>query len=351
MARYPDDALLLNFDVPRLYGFQMDDFRRLDAIIADKGCKHLFFDEIQVVDGWELYINQKLQEGYQVVITGSNASLLSRELGTHLTGRHVDSVLYPFSYTEYCGIQGVEPSTHNFNDYLTTGGFPAYIRWQDERLLNELANDILYRDILVRYNIRDEKPIKNLLLFVIANIGNRVSATRLVDAIGVKTGNTVMDYLAYLENTYIIQLVSKFSYSYRAQLINPKKMYSIDTGLHSVLSPSASQDKGHKLENAVYSALKRQGYEVYYFEEERKECDFVLCHHNHPEAVVQVCLELNSDNEARELGGLKQAMSSFGFTEGLILTDHQEDEIHQDGHTVHIVPAWKWLTKSSVTPK
>lgn len=351
MARYPDDALLLNFDVPRLYGFQMDDFRRLDAIIADKGCKHLFFDEIQVVDGWELYINQKLQEGYQVVITGSNASLLSRELGTHLTGRHVDSVLYPFSYTEYCGIQGVDPSVHTFNDYLTTGGFPAYIRWQDERLLNELANDILYRDILVRYNIRDEKPIKNLLLFVIANIGNRVSATRLVDAIGVKTGNTVMDYLAYLENTYIIQLVSKFSYSYRAQLINPKKMYCIDTGLHSVLSPSASQDKGHKLENAVYLALKRQGYEVYYFEEERKECDFVLCHHNHPEAVVQVCLELNSDNEARELGGLKQAMSSFGFTEGLILTDHQEDEIHQDGHTVRIVPVWKWLTKSSVTPK
>ncbi len=345
MARYPEDSLLLNFDVPRLYGFQLDDFRRLDTIIADKGCHHLFFDEIQVVEGWELYINQKLQEGYQVVITGSNASLLSRELGTHLTGRHVDSVLYPFSYTEYCGIRNVQPSADTFNDYLTTGGFPTYIQWKDERLLNELANDILYRDILVRYNIRDEKPIKNLLLFVVANIGNRISATRVADAIGVKTANTVVDYLSYLENTYIIQLVPKFAYSYRAQLINPKKMYCIDTGLHSVLSPSASQDRGHKLENAVYLALKRQGYEVFYFEEERKECDFVLCRRNHPEAVVQVCLELNSDNEARELGGLKQAMAFFGFAEGLILTDNQEDEIQQDGHTIHIVPVWKWLTE------
>lgn len=147
-----------------------------------------------------------------------------------------------------------------------------------------------------------------------ANIGNRISATRLVDAIGVKTTNTVLDYLAYLENAYIIQLMPKFSYSYRAQLINPKKMYCIDTGLHSVLSPSASQDKGHKLENAVYLALKRQGYEVFYFEEARKECDFVLCRHNQPEAVVQVCLELNSDNEARELGRLKRAMAYFGFS-------------------------------------
>lgn len=345
MARYPDDSLLLNFDVPRLYGFQMEDFRRLDAIIADKGCRHLFFDEIQVVTGWEMYINQKLQEGYQVVITGSNASLLSRELGTHLTGRHIDSVLYPFSYTEYCGIKGVQASADTFGDYLTTGGFPAYIRWQDERLLNELANDILYRDILVRYNIRDEKPIKNLLLFVIANIGNRISAARLVDAIGVKTGNTVVDYLAYLENTYIIQLVPKFSYSYRVQLINPKKMYCIDTGLHSVLSPSFSQDKGHKLENVVYLALKRQGYEVFYFDEERKECDFVLCRHNQPTAAIQVCLELNSDNEARELGGLKQAMAYFDFKNGLILTDNQEDEIQYDGHTIRIVPVWKWITE------
>lgn len=345
MARYQDDSLLLNFDVPRLYGFQMDDFRRLDTIIAERGCRHLFFDEIQVVQGWELYINQKLQEGFQVVITGSNASLLSRELGTHLTGRHVDSVLYPFSYTEYCGIRDVDTSAETFNDYLNTGGFPAYIRWQDERLLNELANDILYRDILVRYNIRDEKPIKNLLLFVMANIGNRISATRLVDVIGVKTTNTVVDYLTYLENTYLLQLVPKFSYSYRAQLISPKKMYCIDTGLHNALSPSSSQDRGHKLENAVYLALRRQGYEVFYFEEERKECDFVLCRHNHPEAVVQVCLELNSDNEARELGGLTQAMDYFNLTQGLILTENQEDEIHQDKRTIYITPVWKWLTK------
>lgn len=345
MARHQDDSLLLNFDTPRLYGFQMDDFRRLDAIITECGCKHLFFDEIQVVKGWELYINQKLQEGYQVVITGSNASLLSRELGTHLTGRHVDSVLYPFSYTEFCGIRGVATSAETFNDYLTTGGFPAYIRWQDERLLNELANDVLYRDILVRYNIRDEKPIKNLLLFVMANIGNRISATRLVDVIGVKTTNTVVDYLTYLENTYLIQLVPRFSYSYRAQLISPKKMYCIDTGLHNALSPSSSQDKGHKLENAVYLALRQQGYEIFYFEEERKECDFVLCRHNQPEAVVQVCLELNSDNEARELGGLTQAMDYFNLTQGLILTESQEDEIHQDTRTIYITPVWKWLTK------
>lgn len=337
----PDRTLLLNFDAPQLYNFQIDDFQLLDTLIEEQGCQKLFFDEIQNIKGWELYVNAKLREGFQVVVTGSNATLLSKELGTHLTGRHIDTVLHPFSFAEFCEFQHLAPSVDSLNAYLGAGGFPAYLKTQNEEVLSSLLTDILYRDILVRYNLRDEKALRSLLLYLMGNIGNRVSATRLASIIGVKTTNTAADYLTYLENTYLFSLLPRFAYAYRVQVVSPKKVYCCDLGLQSVTTPSYTQDKGHKLENMAFLELQRQGYELFYFDENKKECDFVACSQHRPLKVVQVCQELNHENEEREVGGLVEAMRFFHLDKGLILTEKQEDTLRIEGKEIQIMPLYQ----------
>ena len=343
MRQHPS-SLYLNFDTPSLYGFEMNDFRVLDAVIDERKPEWLFFDEMQVVQGWEVYVRSKLEQGYHVVVTGSNSSMLSRELGTRLTGRHLDYTLYPFSYSEYLGFTQAEPSADTMRAYLRTGGMPEYVKTGEPRVITDLISDILYRDILVRYNLRDEQALKNLFAYLMGNIGNLVSANKLTSAIGVKSSATVGDYFTFLENSFLVKFVSKFSYSYKSQLLNPKKVYCIDLGLHTVSTPSFSQDTGHRLENEICLELLRNGYELYYFSESQHECDFVLCRNNDPEAVVQVCESLTHENERREVSGLVAAMDALHLDRGLILTLDQDDLLYNGNHEIRVMPVWKWLT-------
>lgn len=346
MKQHSAAALYLNFDTPNLYGFEINDFRVLDAIIEEWKPVWLFFDEIQVVQGWEVYVRSKLEQGYRVVITGSNSTMLSRELGTRLTGRHLSYTLYPFSYMEYIGFTQQTASATSLEKYLNCGGFPEYVQDDNPKILEDLTNDILYRDILVRYNLHDEQALKNLYAYLMGNIGNLTSANRLTNAIGVKSAATVGGYFSYLENSYLIKFLPKFSFSYKSQLLNPRKVYSIDLGLHRVSTPSFSQDTGHKLENEVYLELLRKGYELFYFSENQHECDFVLCKNNAPSAVIQVCESLNHENEQREVDGLVEAMKYFKFSKGTILTLDQEDLIFSGDREIRVVPLWKCLSAS-----
>ena len=343
MKRHTETSLYLNFDTPNLYGFQINDFRVLDAVIEERKPVWLFFDEIQVVQGWEVYVRSKLEQGYRVVVTGSNSTMLSRELGTRLTGRHLSYTLYPFSYMEYLGFTKQAASAESLEKYLSCGGFPEYVQDENPRILTDLINDILYRDILVRYNLHDESALKSLFVYLMGNIGNLTSANKLTNAIGVKSAATVAGYFSYLENSYLIKFLPKFSFSYKSQLLNPRKVYSIDHGLHRVSTPSFSQDKGHVIENEVYLELLRKEYELFYFSENQHECDFVLCRHNAPESVIQVCESLNHENEQREVGGLVEAMNFFKFSKGTILTFDQEDVMYSEDKEIRIMPVWKWL--------
>lgn len=204
----PEEVLSLNFDTPLLYGFEFSDFRIVDEVIKEhEGCIALLFDEIQIVDGWEVYIRGKLDEGFYVGITGSNASMLSRELGTKLTGRHITKELFPFSYAEYCGFTGKTIGDSSLYDYLHQGGFPQYLQLDDQDVLTDLVNDIVYRDIAVRYNIRDDHSLKSLLAYLMGNVGNLVSATKLKQILGMKSTSTVSDYFSYFEQTYLINFV------------------------------------------------------------------------------------------------------------------------------------------------
>jgi uncharacterized protein len=345
------DAFFINFDTPRLYNFEISDFKILDLIISEKNYRRLFFDEIQVVKGWELYVRQKLDEGFKVFVTGSNASLLSQELGTKLTGRHITKELYPFSFIEYCSFLNKKPDSETFQDYHETGGFPEFLKYRNPDILTSLFEDIIYRDIAVRHGIRDVKSLKRLLLFLVANVGNLITATKLTQPLGIKSSATILDYFSFSERTYLLGLLPKFSFSYRAQLINPRKIYLIDNGLINAISPSFSGESGKKLENIIYWALKQENKQLYYFNESGSECDFVIFHNNKVERLIQVCYDLNPDNSMREEKGLLDAMNYFSINQGTIITFNQHDEISHKGKFISVVPAWKYLSDGEAFEK
>ncbi len=335
--------VFLNFDSARLYSFELSDFAILDELIAESGVNWLFFDEIQIIQGWEVYVRQKLDDGYNVMITGSNASLLSRELGTKLTGRHITKELFPFSFAEFCAYRDVATNTESFASFLKLGGFPGFLTNQNVDIHSALLDDIVYRDIAVRHNIRDVKSLKRLLVFLATNCAKLISASKLKQYLAVKSTTTVLEYLTYFEESYLIQLVPKFSYALKVQLVNPRKIYFIDNGLQQTITASFSEDLGRRLENAVFWELRRRGKTIYYFTESGKECDFVVFKGEGIEEVIQVCAELNAENEKREIDGLLEAMRFFGLTEGSIITLSQDDRIVVGDLRINVVPGFSYF--------
>ena len=338
----PDKSFFLNFDTAKLYNFEMDDFVLVDKLIVDSGSRMLFFDEIQVVKGWELYVRQKLDEDYRVVVTGSNASLLSKELGTKLTGRHITKELFPFSYREFCAFKEISTDAQSLALFIETGGFPAYIKTENPDIHNTLLDDIIYRDVAVRHNIRDVQSLKRLLTYLATNIGNLVTASKLTQAVGIKSSATVLEYFSFFEQSYLIHLMPKFSYSYKVQLVNPRKVYFIDSGLQAAISGSFNKDIGRKLENIVFWELRRLQKQLYYYNENGKECDFVVSN-NKIEQLIQVCYDLNNDNQDREIEGLMDAMKYFELDNGIILTYNQHDVILRNSKRIDIIPVYDFF--------
>lgn len=338
------DAFFINFDTPKLYNFDINDFEILDQIITEEGKKKLFFDEIQVVSGWELYVRQKLDENYQVVVTESNASLLSSELGTKLTGRHITKELYPFSYNEFIRYKKLETGFESFDWYFKNGGFPEYIKHSNPEILTSLFDDILYRDIAIRHGVRDVKSLQRLLLYLIANVGNPVTATKLTTLLGVKSSSTILDYFSYFEHSWVLGLLPKFSWSYRAQLVNPRKAYIIDNGLINAVSPSFTENEGRKLENMVYWFLRKNQKDIFYFNETGHECDFIVSNNNKAEEIIQVCYQLDHNNREREESGLLAAMEFFNLNNGIIITMNQTDEISKGEKRISVIPGCKFFS-------
>jgi len=337
-------SFYLNFDTPGLYNFEMSDFAILDLIISENNAERLFFDDLQVIDGWELYVRQKLDEGYKVFVTGSNASMLSRELGTRLTGRHITRELFPFSFLEYSRFNNQKPCEESLVQYLDLGGFPEFVRYNNPDSLTALFEDIIFRDIAVRYNIRDVKSLKRLLMYLTANVGNLVTATKLTTLMEIKSAATILDYFSFFEQAYLLNLMPRFSYSYRSQLVNPRKIYIIDNGLVNAVTPSFTKDRGKKLENMIYWSLRQQNKELFYFNESGSECDFVVCKNNEIEELIQVCYELSLENSTREKKGLMDAMDYFKKNAGTIITLNQSDEISFNGKRIKVVPAFEYLS-------
>ncbi len=338
------NVFFLNFENILLYNFGVDDFKVLDMVIKESKYKTLFFDEIQIVEGWEMFVRQKLDQGYEVVITGSNAGMLSVELGTKLTGRHISKELFPFSFSEYLRYTKQTVSEKSFLNYMKVGGFPQYIKTKEKELLSTLIDDILYRDIAVRYSVRDVQALKKLCSYILSNTATLVVPSKLRQILSVSASSTVLNYFNYFENTYLVHLMPKFSWSVRSQLLAPKKMYVIDPALIKAGSTSFGENQGRLLETMVYWEFRRQTKKLYYFNEENSECDFVVETEDNKFQLVQVCWDLNVNNEQREIDGLLSAMKFFNQNNGFIITANNSDFIMVDGKEITVKPFYEFFT-------
>ncbi|MCD6184204.1 MAG: ATP-binding protein [Deltaproteobacteria bacterium] len=314
----------------------------------------LFFDEIQNINGWEKFINRLYEQGRKIFITGSNASLLSSEISTTLTGRNKTLELFPFSFKEYLNFIKLEFNlktlsantkvrlTGAFDTYLKSGGFPMVIRENDPELLDNYFKDILYRDIIARYRISQVDEIKQLGLYFFSNIAKIFSYSTLQKITGIKSLSTVKNYLDYFSMSYLFFYLRKFDYSVKKQILNSRKVYSVDHGFANRLGFNFSKNRGRILENMVLIELLRNNKEVFYHSG-KKECDFVVRQGFQITEAIQVAYHLNKENVEREVSGLLEAMEKFNLKKGLILTYDTDIDAAEIPETIKIIPVWKWL--------
>jgi len=342
-------SVALHFDDLRLATFTTTDFLLLDEILAERKAKAVVLDEVQNIPEWERYVVSALERGRKVLVTGSNAKMLSRELGSKLTGRHLNLELFPFSFPEFLRFTNQTPSPDALKEYLNVGGFPAYVETRRRDLLTELFNDIIYRDIVVRYALRDATPVRALATYLLGHVGCRLSPSRLRDSIHVASPGTVLDYFGYLEETYLLERISQFAPSPKARLSSQKKVYACDTGLVSAIEPHDDANLGHKLENLVFLAVRNREDAISYYLDDRDgtECDFLVEHRDNSFTALQVAWELTRENEDREIVGVLNAMKRFGIRESLIITADQSDRINRDGLLIRVIPAHEFLTRDT----
>lgn len=328
-----------NFEDPRAINFDLADFEKLDILFHEEfgDCSYYFFDEIQNISDWERYVRRLQDRGKKIFITGSNASLLSRELGSRLTGRHLMYELFPFSFREMLHLTKQKPSIDLFKKYIGSGGFPEFLKYPNVEILHQLFRDIITRDIIARYQIREHHILMELAVYLITNCGNEFSFNRLKNQFKLGSTNTAISYMSYLEDSYLLFSIPKFDHSFSKQRSHAKKVYSIDSGLSHANTASFSTDMGRHLENIVLLQLKRLHKNIFYLKE-KAECDFLVKERKKIIQAYQVCYELNEDNLQRELDGLVLCMKMTGAKEGKILTFNQEDEIN----SIPVLPVWKW---------
>lgn len=338
-----ESGLYLNFEDPRLVDFEATDFPKLELLRDELGKTSILLDEVQGVEGWEIFARSLHEKSQKLYITGSNASMLSRELGTRLTGRYKQIELFPFSYTEFLLFKNLSPGEESVEAYFLSGGFPEFLQNQDLDYLRTLFRDILTRDVAVRRNISNETSLIRLGVFLCSNVGKPFSYSRMASLLEIKSVRTVIDYCDYLEESYLFDLIPMYSGSIRKQIANPKKAYSIDPALAAANSLSFSKDLGRKLENFVYLHLRRSFKEIQYYQNKDSECDFVVKWNEEIIGAVQVCWELNQDNLQREVKGIKAAMLEMGLAKGYLISYDQEDQLGD----ISVVPAWKWFLNSA----
>lgn len=357
-AKRAEKDYFISFDDDRLLHFTVEDFQLLyDVFVEDFGFQHTFyFDEIQMVDGWERFVDRLYKHGNKVFITGSNAKMLSRELGTLLTGRHVSKVVYPFSLSEYMEMRGVELKSDSFyttegrallqnvqNEYLIDGGFPQYVKSRNVEYLRSLYNDILYRDIIVRYKLTADKPLKETVYYLISNATHLFTYNSVAKAIGVKSADTVKDYISYLEETYLVGQLTKYDVKVGEQIKSPKKIYFIDNALVGIIGFSFSGNEGSRLENAVFIELRRRGKELFYHND-GNECDFIVREELRITEAYQVCVSMQEEKmRQRELEGIRSAMKAYSLSEGYIITREETEDVKVEEGVVHLVSFARWI--------
>lgn len=352
-----DDAgyCYFNFDDERI----VDDVSLLESI--DNLHKEiygtepvLFLDEIQNITGWEKFVNRMYEQGRKVFVTGSNASILSSEIATSLTGRNKVMELMPFSFNEYLRFKNISIDlkrlsskrrvqiTGAFDRFMAEGGFPLVVKENDAEILTGYFQDIFYRDIIARYRLGQVDEIKQIGIYFLSNIAKKFSYSTLQKVSSVKSLSSIKNYLTYYSGSFLFYYLNKFDFSIKKQILNPKKVFAIDQGFIHKIGFNFSANKGRVLENIVFLELKRGKKEVYYFEG-KGECDFVVKQGTQIVQAVQVTYLLNADNLKRETDGLLEAMTTYRLTNALLLYYDKDLEENKIPEEITALPVWKWL--------
>ncbi|MBU4360548.1 ATP-binding protein, partial [Patescibacteria group bacterium] len=232
-----------------------------------------------------------------------------------------------------------------FSKYLEYGGFPEVVKSQDKNELTQLYQDILIKDLIVRFKIKDTRSFRELALYLLSNTASLISFNNLKKILEFKSASSVKNYIDFLEESYLNFSIAKYDYSLKKQIINDKKIFSIDTGLIRAVSFAFSENYGQLLENIVFLELKRRGQEIYYYSD-KKECDFLIKQGQKITEAIQVTKTLLPKNKDREINGLLGAMEKYNLKQGLILTDDLEDELKIDNKKIIIKPVYEWLLEN-----
>lgn len=357
--RLVEKDFFFNFDDERLANFKLDDFQKLQECFVELfGEQHTYyFDEIQNIEGWERFVRRLYNAGNKIIITGSNARMLSRELGTHLTGRYIQVEIYPFSFQEYLAMNeipvnaktlytttGRATMVKSFVKYMECGGFPKFLQDGSVSYLTSLYESIIYRDILTRNGLTNEKEMLEMMFYLASNATKRVTYSSLGKVVGIQHPDTIKNYLEYIQQTYLISQMFRYDPSVKKQMMSPKKIYFVDNAIIKRIGFNATENNGVFLENLVFIELKRRGWDVYYYAD-KKECDFIVRKGLHISDAYQVTLKMDSpQTREREIAGVREAMQAYSLSKGYILTFEGKETINfDDGTIVEVVPVWEWI--------
>ncbi len=364
LKKHEKEFAYVNFDDERFEHLQSGDLNTLLEVLYKiyGDFKYLFLDEIQNVDGWHLFVNRLLRQRMHVLVTGSNAKLLSGELVTHLTGRYEQIELYPFSFSEYCLCKGMDVCSNTtkaeafrrtaFDEYLKQGGFPELLCKKNKvRYVAALVDSILKRDIEQRYKIRYTRAFEQLSNHLLNIVPAPVVASDLADLFGFKSHHTVNNYINFLKQAYILSGVQRYSAKSKRR-IRDEKIYPIDVAFMDARADAFAGDNlGWRLETLVYIELQRrnrpQGRDIYYYKNTNNyEADFVVCKGNVVEEIYQVCYDLSHEKtRRREFRGMLVASKETRCDSLFLITDFQREEVEIEGKKINIIPAYEWLLR------
>ena len=352
----------VNFDDERLIG--LEDYDKMVQAIFQvyPNAKHLLFDEIQNLKHWELFVNRLHRRGLNLVITGSNARLLSSELSTALTGRHIPIELFPFSVREYLSARNISAADlssalpevkgkgmSELESYLTMGGYPEVVTKNlDARsYLTVLLESTLFKDVVRRYNVRYAARIAELSTYLSTDFPTEFTFTKLKNSLDFNSVATVQNYVKYLQESYVFFVLNRFSHKVKEQLKASRKAYLVDNGFGA---HGSSPNSGKLLENAVFGDLLRRGYHpndslFTYRTKTNREVDFLLRMHRKNEGLLQVTYRLDEKTEERELRSLYEAGEELNCNNLQVVTWDQEGEVKSGEKSVKYLPFWKWALR------
>lgn len=361
------DTLIVNFEDERFWQRDLklliNTYNTYLEKVKPKGQPFIFLDEIQNIPEWERFargVNERT--GTKIIVSGSSSKLLSAELATLLTGRHIMFFVYPLSFKEFLKFKNIpianeiEILTNRttikqmLDEYKEYGGFPEVVQSHDkQRILLSYFETMIVRDVIERFNIREREKIRTIAKFYLTNISSPISFNKISGFLNIPL-TTVERFSGHLETANVVFFLKKFSFSFKEQEKAQRKIYSADVGLSNTIGFRFSENIGKIMENIAAVELKRRQsfnpqIEIYYWKDyQQREVDFVVKKGLDVVQLIQVCHDITSmGTKERETKSLIRAMKEFKLTEGLIITDDFESEEEIKGFKIKYVPMWKWL--------